>query len=678
MPPKGRNYNLDRFINNVTNFPTTELNKNKHVKSNLNKLEWAAIEKLKNDENIIIKEADKGNSVIIMDRDYYKTLCLTILEDNIYYDKQETYNSKEIMKKLNTIICQHGNTITKKESDYLMSFDLKTSNFYGLPKIHKSKIINEKCNDAKASYITIERPGDLKLRPIVAGPACETHRISNLLDILLKPYVNEVQSYIRDTIDFLNSIPEKIHPDSILVSFDVTNLYSNIPHELGLSAITYWIEKCPHLLNTRFSKEFVIESLQFILENNFIHFNGTYYRQKLGTAMGTKVAPTYATLVLGFLEEKLFTSVKEKFGENFELYIRKSWKRYLDDCFIIWDHGEDKLMDFFTLLNSMNSFLKFTMESSRDKLSFLDVMVIKNYNHIKTDVFYKLTDTKQYLLFNSCHPKHTRINIPYNLARRLCTIISDKQTLEVRLTELQEVLLQRNYPKTLIQNGILKAKTHDRKELLKVKAKSKNEVIPYVSTHNPRNPEVFSIIQNNKPILEADHSLKTILENSEIIKSKRQSPSLKSILTRAKFTDAKKETPTVSKCNNARCGTCPYLTVGSKFVFKDGTEFIVKSSISCTSSNLIYAITCSGCGENYIGQTGDTLRHRMTVHRQHIREPKYQCIPVSEHISRCASNKTPNFKVFPLYKFYKKTVEKERETKEKLFILKYKPLLNAM
>ena len=43
--------------------------------------------------------------------------------------------------------------------------------------------------------------------------------------------------------------------------------------------------------------------------------------------------------------------------------------------------------------------------------------------------------------------------------------------------------------------------------------------------------------------------------------------------------------------------------------------------MSCTSSNLIYVIICVGWGENYIGQTGDTLRHRMTVHRQPIREP---------------------------------------------------------
>lgn len=640
-------------------------------------MDWNAIENLKNDENIIIKEADKGSAVVIMDRDYYKSMCLSVLENTDYYEKKQTYDVKEVMNKLEKIINNHGQGLTAKETEYLLSFDIKTSNFYGLPKIHKSQMINDKCKNSSSSYINVERPTDLKIRPIVAGPTCETHRISYLLDVLLKPYITKVQSYIRDTVDFLNTIPERVDSNSILVSFDVTNLYSNIPHNLGLVAIEYWIDKFPNLLNLRFKKEFVLKSLQLILENNFMHFDDMIYRQKLGTAMGTKVAPTYATLVLGYLEEKLYSSVKEKFGQNIESFIRNSWKRYLDDCFIIWNKGEDKLVDFFEILNHLNPSLKFTMESDKNKLAFLDVMVIKKECKIITDVFYKITDTKQYLLFDSCHPKHTRNNIPYNLARRLCTIISDAEILDIRLAELKSLLLQRHYPSELIENGITKAKSHERKDLLTVKNKSVNYAIPYVSTHNPKNPEVFQLIKNNLPILEADSNMKRVLENSQIIKSKRQSPSLKSILSRACFTSNVKEPPIITKCNKPRCATCPYMKLGSEFLFKNGSKFTVKTSMTCVSSNLIYVITCAGCGENYIGQTGDTLRHRMTVHRQQIREPRYQCTFVSEHIRNCAANIHPNFFVFPIYKFYKATTEKERETKEKLFIEKYKPSLNA-
>ena len=236
--------------------------------------------------------------------------------------------------------------------------------------------------------------------------------------------------------------------------------------------------------------------------------------------MVTKVAPTYATLVLGFLEEKLFVTLEETFGQHFGNYIRMSWRRYLDDCFIIWDRGEDQLAEFFNILNSMSPTLKFTMESDRSRLSFLDVMIIKNGDRVTTDVFYKITDTKQYLMFDSCHPRHIRNNIPYNLARRLCTIISDAEILDTRLKELQVLLLQRHYPSKLILNGITKALSLDRKELLTVKTQNMKNVIPYVSTHNPQNPEIYNVIRNNLPILEEDPDMKKILDNSQVIKPK--------------------------------------------------------------------------------------------------------------------------------------------------------------
>jgi hypothetical protein len=63
-------------------------------------------------------------------------------------------------------------------------------------------------------------------------------------------------------------------------------------------------------------------------------FDNKHVLQIKGTAMGTKVAPTYATLVLGFLEEKLFENVDQLFGNQYIQYMRANWKRYLDDCFI--------------------------------------------------------------------------------------------------------------------------------------------------------------------------------------------------------------------------------------------------------------------------------------------------------------------------------------------------------
>ena len=158
-------------------------------------------------------------------------------------------------------------------------------------------------------------PKDFKLRPIVAGPTCETHRISNFLDILLKPYLKYVKSYVKDDIDILRYIPRQVSKDTILASFDVVNLYSNIPHEYGLEAISYWIEKYPEALPERINKEFIMKGLKFILENNYFMFDNQIYKQKKGTAMGTKVAPTYTNLVMGYWETRLYKEVAVHFKD---------------------------------------------------------------------------------------------------------------------------------------------------------------------------------------------------------------------------------------------------------------------------------------------------------------------------------------------------------------------------
>lgn len=74
-----------------------------------------------------------------------------------------------------------------------------------------------------------------------------------------------------------------------------------------------------------------------------MNFDGITYKQKLGTAMGTKVAPNYATPVLGFREEKSYKNREDQFSVEFKTFIQQSRKRFLDDCFIIWTKTTDEL-----------------------------------------------------------------------------------------------------------------------------------------------------------------------------------------------------------------------------------------------------------------------------------------------------------------------------------------------
>ena len=188
------------------------------------------------------------------------------------------------MKKYRTFLKDHQTELTKKEYDYLTNFEHKTSNFYGLPKIHKNKEINETCAKSTSNYIELPPSSDLTFRPIVVGPVCETHRLSYFIDILLQPYTKYIKSYVKDTKDFLQKLPSDISQDIILVSFDVESLYSNIPHDLGLEAIAFWINKYPGEFPSRISHEFVLEGIKIILENKSFHFNDDYFIQTKGTA----------------------------------------------------------------------------------------------------------------------------------------------------------------------------------------------------------------------------------------------------------------------------------------------------------------------------------------------------------------------------------------------------------
>jgi hypothetical protein len=145
----------------------------------------------------VIKEADKGGATVVMDRDYYQSKIEELLSDSDTYTELTDGNEDDkIMLKLKKLTKEHNHELTKSETDYIQNFTYRTSNFYGLPKIHKSKEINDAVQKQNSDYIKLPPPDDLTMRPIVAGPSSPTHRLSNFVDIILKPLCQKVPSYI--------------------------------------------------------------------------------------------------------------------------------------------------------------------------------------------------------------------------------------------------------------------------------------------------------------------------------------------------------------------------------------------------------------------------------------------------------------------------------------------------
>ena len=76
------------------------------------------------------------------------------------------------MKKTGELTNNYESVLAKADKLYLTNISFSTRKFYGLPKIHKSKQINEAIQQQNNQYIEIHEPDDLTVRPIVGGPNC--------------------------------------------------------------------------------------------------------------------------------------------------------------------------------------------------------------------------------------------------------------------------------------------------------------------------------------------------------------------------------------------------------------------------------------------------------------------------------------------------------------------------
>ena len=212
------------------------------------------------------------------------------------------------------------------------------------------------------------------------------------MDEILRKYSKLAASYIKDTNHFLQIIKDtKINNGELIATVDVTALYTNIPHEDGIEKVTKFLRK----KGAKESEVFICRTLlDHILKKNYFTFNDEMYLQVSGTAMGTRCAPNYAIIFMAELEENFLQSVQLK---------PRLWKRFIDDIFIIWSHGEGKLKEFLDQLNVFYTSIKFTEEHSTFGIPFLDTFTYIEDNTLKTRVYHKPNDSNIYTILHVIH-----------------------------------------------------------------------------------------------------------------------------------------------------------------------------------------------------------------------------------------------------------------------------------
>ena len=180
------------------------------------------------------------------------------------------------------------------------------------------------------------------------------------------------------------------------------------------------------------------------------------------------------------------------------------------------------------------------MEKKQTEIPFLDTLIKQDDTDIWIDLYRKPTDTRRYVPFSSNHQRHSKKNIPFTLARRTCVIVENNIAKQKHLEELKETLWKQEYPMKIIEAGINKALNIPQDQLRQVATKAQDDILllPFVSTHNPNNPQVINIIKSSVDYLQSNQ-VPGFSKELKVIQSRRQAPNLKKLLTKAEFTTKK-------------------------------------------------------------------------------------------------------------------------------------------
>ncbi|KAK9890114.1 hypothetical protein WA026_008924 [Henosepilachna vigintioctopunctata] len=171
--------------------------------------------------------------------------------------------------------------------------------------------------------------------------------------------------------------------------------------------------------------------------------------------MGSPLSPVIANLFMEQFEERAIETSKHK---------PTTWFRYVDDTFVVWSAGMDKLNDFLRHLNSQHPSIQFTMETEKDQqLPFLDVLVRKRGNKLGHTVYRKPTHTDRYLHALSNHHQSQKYGVIRTLterARRIC----EPENLQSELEHLRTAFEANGYSRRDIERSMC-VRTPARKEI---------------------------------------------------------------------------------------------------------------------------------------------------------------------------------------------------------------------
>lgn len=558
---------------------------------NLTPQQRVALRQLKCNADLVIKPADKGSAVVVMDRQQYLLEAHRQLDNTTHYIQLPHSLQSETQSQLISIFhnLQKKGYINQKQKSYLIGPNPPRSRrFYLLPKIHK---------DPKAWTVPFEVPQG---RPIVSDCQSESYNAAQYIDYFLNPLSTLHDSYLKDTYDFIGKIKRMSFPDhAFLFTADIESLYTNIDTNLGLGAVRKIFIKYP---DTQRPDEEILQLLRISLTRNDLEFNGKHYLQIHGTAMGKKFAPAYANIYMADWE----TSLLQQLSLKPTLYFR-----YLDDIFGVWPHGMEAFNHFVSLANSHHPSIKLTAQTHKETIDFLDTTVFfspidtGDGKRLMTKVFFKPTDTHCLLHKLSFHPKHTFRGLIKSQLIRFRRICSLDEHFEEATRVLFRALRDRGYTRRSLRH--IKADTVKQMGATAPAVEPDSRMsIPLITTFNDQTKRLNRLLKKNfQQAQESD----TFFQHFKIVSAYRKNPNLKDILVRAALHPDVERTPS---SDTFHFRPKRVLWTGSR-------EHIISPDITLNTKNVVYVIICTHCDQKYVGETGLTLQTRLKQHLGNIR-----------------------------------------------------------
>ena len=332
-------------------------NRKKKKLENLSEEEHNALLELASLDDIIIQKADKGNVIVLVNKTDYIQKMENILKDTSKFQSMDFSNKlhgdlrylldkeqevKDFLKDL-----RDKNVISDQDFAKMVPVGSSPGVLYGLCKVHKKIPNGDNCPP---------------FRPILSAIGTVSYNLAKFLVPLLEPLTTN-QYVCKDSFSFAAEVREQ-NPDLYMASFDVDSLFTNIPLDETIDVCVKKLFGRKHKFKG-FSKSEFRSLLQFAVKDNLILFNGKYYIQVDGVAMGSPLGPTLANVFLCYWEEIWLGKCPKQFRP---LYYR----RYVDDTFLLFA-SEGHVKKFLRYMNSRHANINFTFETETDnKLPFLD------------------------------------------------------------------------------------------------------------------------------------------------------------------------------------------------------------------------------------------------------------------------------------------------------------------